>query len=158
MAKKNKTEATIKNDEREEAVDFTAIKDDTGEAYQAKTLEVESKTTLEDDKSQGEAITLRFFEFATNPEFFRTEKNKKGRMPTPQELFNAHAKQIEIELWKDEWQPIPEVEPRIMFAKDKSHYRIVIGARPAKGSNLSLANIPQSLTQLIHGNSSTNSN
>lgn len=154
----SKVEGNIKNDAREEAVDFTAIKDDTGEEYQAKTLEVESKTKLEDDKNQGEAITLRFFEFATNPEVFRSDKNNKGRLPTAQELFDAHAKQIEIELWKDEWVPIPEVEPRLMFARDKSHYRIVISARPAKGSNFSYANQPKSLIEHIHGNTPANSN
>lgn len=156
MAKKTKKEAIIKNDEKESVVDFTAVKDDTGEEYKAKTLEVESKTKLEDDKSVGEVLTLRFFDFKTNPEYFHSEKMKKQRLPTGQELFNAHAKQIEIELWKDEWQPVVEVAPRIMFAKDKSHYRIVIAARPAKGSMLSYGVTPQSLADHVQPTKDSN--
>ncbi len=145
MAKKTKKEGNILT-KKDKPVDFKTQKE--GEhTWEGKTLEAESKTKLEDDKGFGEAITLRFFDFKANPESF----NKK--LPTAQELFSAHAKQIEIELWKDEWQPIPEIEPRIMFAKDKSHYRIVIGARPAKGSLLSNASIPKTLTEL-HGNRS----
>lgn len=142
MAKKaKKVEGTIKNDENELPVDFTAVKDDTGEKYHAKTVEAQSTTKLEDDKGEGQTLTLRFFDFAANPLVF------KERMPTAQELFQSHLKQIEIELWKDQWEPVTTVEPRIMFAKDKSHYRIVIAAKPVKGSFLSYKDVPHTLSQ-----------
>ncbi len=147
MPKKSKKEAKILNDKKELPVDFTAVKegDDT---YHAKTVSVDSETKLDEDKGEGEALTLRFFEFATNPEAF-----KKG-LPTAQQLFQSHVKQIEIELWKDEWRPVEEIPPRVMFAKDKSHYRIVIAARPAKGSLLSRTAIPKTLMELQNGNGS----
>lgn len=149
MAKpKSKKEGKIKNDARESAVDFAAIQDE-GEQWHAKSLEAESETKLSDDKGEGEVLNLRFFDYAANPAAF------KDHMPTATELFNAHAKQIEVELWKDEWTPATEVEPRILFAKDKSHYRIVIAARPAKGSTLSYKDQPKKLDELLaHDNRS----
>lgn len=152
MAKKTKKEAKIKNDKKESPVDFIAVKDETNEEYNVKSIEAESETKLEDDPGEGEAVTLRFFDFAANPEAF------KDRMPTANELFTSHLKQIEIELWKDEWRPIYEIQPRLMFAKDKSHYRIVIAARPAKGSLLSFKDKPQTLKELAHGQRPKNSN
>ena len=151
MAKKTYSKAKIKNKEGELPTDFIAVKDETGEKYHAKTVEAESKTKLQDDPGDGEAITLRFFDFAANPEAF------KERMPTAQELFQSHLKQIEIELWKDQWQPVIEVEPRLLFAKDKSHYRIVIAAKPSKGSFLSYQEKPKTLAELAHGNTTENS-
>jgi hypothetical protein len=146
MAKKAKKEAKILNSDKETAVDAVAQKDGQGD-WNIKDLTVESKTKLEDDKGVGEALTLRFFDFQANPEMFR------ARMPSAQELFQSHIKQIELELWKDEWRPVEEVSPRLLFAKDKSHYRIVIAARPAKGSQLSYKDSPLTLSELAHDTS-----
>lgn len=145
MAKKKKAEGKIKNNKKESAVDFTAVKEGV-ENWDVKTLEAESKTTFTDDDAQGEAITLRFFDFVAHPEAF------KKKLPTAQELFNAHLVQIRQELWKDEWQFVHEIEPRLLFARDKSHYRIVIAARPAKGSLLSYKDQEKikTLSQLAH--------
>lgn len=128
MAKKKK-EAKIKNSPDEFPVDaIIKDKDEKETDWNVKTVEVTSDTKLEDDKGEGETLTLRFFDFAANPEAF------KKHLPTAQELFASHVKQIEVELWKDEWRPAQEVEPRLLLSKDKSHYRIVIAARPARGS------------------------
>ncbi len=149
-----KKEGNIKNLATESGIDISF---DLGqEKWNAKTLEAESKTNMQDDKGQGDVFTLRFFDFAANPETFHKTQQEKGRLPTAQELFSAHSKQIEIELWKDEWQAVYEIPPRLMFSKDKTNYRIIIAAKPAKGSNLSYTMQPKTLTELLNENS-TNS-
>lgn len=124
------------------------IKDDvkTGENWQATQLEVKSETPLEKDQGLGDPLVLRFFDYKANPLSF------KKKQPTAQELFNVHLKQIEVELWKDGLRPEVAVEPRLMFSKDKTGYRIVIGARLSRGRLL--REETKTLTQLINGNSS----
>lgn len=137
MAKKIKKEGKIKNSKKELPVDFAAVKNE--EQWEAKTLEVESETTLEQDSGTGEQITLRFFTFGANAEVFKRHK------PTTQDLFNHHWRQIQVELWKDEWKPFEEVQPRFLWStngkdfepyspagKQYTHYQIVIAATPAR--------------------------
>lgn len=142
MAKKKK-EGKILNDAKEHPVD-KILKTD--EDWQVKSLAAESETKLEDDKGYGQAVTLRHFYFKPNPETF------KVKQPTSQELFNAHYKQIEIELWKDGWSVFADVSPRVRFAKDKSHYVIIVGALPARGHIPSTSLRPKTLTEIIHEN------
>lgn len=148
-----KKEGKIKNLATESAIDISF--DLGNDKWNAKTLEAESKTNFQDDKGLGGVMTLRFFDFAANPAVFLATKTNHGRLPTGQELFQAHAKQIEIELWKDEWQPVKEIPPRLMFSKDKKNYRIIIAAKPAKGSMLSNSIQPKTLTELINENRSS---
>lgn len=156
--KKIEDEAVVKNDPRESAID-TIIKDQdkVAEDLYVKSLEVESDTKLEADKGVGQELTLRHFFFKPNPEQF------KRQIPTTQELFNSHLKQIEIELWKDEWQPFYQVDPRLVFLNKKfqsvpSHdpklewYCFIIAALPAKGSNLSYTAKPQTLAEIANEN------
>lgn len=162
MAKKKKdkkVEATIKNDPKESPVDIVLQKD--GEKdWEAKTVEVESKTKLEDDKGTGDAISIRAFTFGANVESFKRNK------PTAQDLFNSHIKQMEIEMWKDGWSVFPEVPPRMLFSvngqdfesfspigKQYTHYRIILAAKPAKGSLLSPSAQPKTLSQIAHDSS-----
>ncbi len=81
-----------------------------------------SKTNIQDDKGEGQTITLRFFDFKANPETFRIQK------PTAQQLFNTHLRGIESSLWMNGLKVFSEVTPRLMFSKDKSHYRFIIAA------------------------------
>lgn len=156
MARKKteKVKAKIKNDSKEIGID-TIIKDEDGKEYDwsAKTLEAESDTKLDEDKGVGRAITLRHFLFKPNQEEF------KKRIPTAQELLNTHLKQMEIELWKDQWTILPEVEPRLLFydkfympvsesSKRIAFYCFIIAAIPSKGSLLSYKDIPKTLTQI----------
>lgn len=122
---KKKKQGKILNDKRELPVDATAVKD--GQDWHSKTVAAESTTKLEDDHGEGQAVKLFFFEFGVNPAAFKIKK------PTSQELFNSHYKQIEINLWEKGWKVFPDVNPRLMFAKDKSHYRIIVGATQARG-------------------------
>lgn len=112
-------------------------------AWQAKQVEATSDTKLEDDRGQGNPVVLRFFEFKSNPENFKKEP------PTAQMLFNAHIKQIEKLLWMDGMTFEQAIEPRLMFAKDKSHYKFVIACRPAHGQTL--LESTQTLSQIAHG-------
>lgn len=115
--------------------------------YEVKQGEVTSNTHLEDDEGIGDAIIVRSFDFQANPEAFRS------RTPSKQELFNAHAKQIEIHLWKDGLQVMPDVKPQLILSKQRNHYRIVVGAEPRKGQFISSRDHDkfQTLSQAAHG-------
>lgn len=111
-----------------------------GNKYEVEQVQAESKTKLEDDKGVGREIVLRFFEYTANPDVF------KSNIPSGQTLFNAHHKEMEISLWRDGLVPEPRIEPRLLFSKDHTHYKFVIGCRAAKGQ-LILSN-PLTLKEL----------
>lgn len=110
--------------------------------YELKSLEVESKTKLEDDEGYGSAAIIRCFEFGMNPESFRQYQ------PTRQELFNSHYKGIEVALWKDGLKVIPEVNPRIVIEENLGRYKIFVSAKPMKGHLLK--QVPQTLRELAY--------
>ena len=121
------------------------ITEQTGEKdiqWDATQGEVESDVHLEDDKGVGNAIIVRSFDFKANPQAFLE------RTPTKQELFNDSARLIEIQLWKDGLQVMPDVNPKVMISKNKQNYRIVVGAEPAKGHLLGVT--PQTLSQIAN--------
>ena len=105
-------------------------------------VETQSETHLEDDVGYGDAAIVRMFEFAVNPEAFQQYT------PTRQELFNYHYKQIEIALWGDGLKVMPDVNPTINMSKDKTKYRIFVGAKPMKGHILTER--PRTLSQIAH--------
>ena len=39
-------------------------------------------------------------------------------------------------LWTDGLTPCEAIEPRILFAKDKSHYRFVVSCIPSSGNTI----------------------
>lgn len=150
--------AKIKNDPKELGVD-TIIKDKEGviEDWSAKTVEAESDTKLDADIGTGQVLTLRHFFFKPNQEKF------KKRVPSAQELFDSHVKQMEVEFWKDEWIPAHDVPPRLIFydkfkrpvshtSKKIEWYSFIIAAMPAKGSLLSQKDQEQvkTLTQIAN--------
>lgn len=103
--------------------------------------EVHSTTQLTDDTGSGGAVLIRSFDFKANPEAF------KDRLPTEQELFNAHLRQIEIVLLQDGLKVFTDVKPRLKISKSKTHYRITIGAEPMRG--FLLHERPKKLTELV---------
>jgi hypothetical protein len=115
--------------------------------YDVKQGEVHSDIHLEEDTGHGKSIVIRSFDFKANPQAF------KDRTPSKQELFNAHAKQIEILLWKDGLNVMPDVKPQLILSKQRNHYRIVVGAEPRKGQIIlpSDQNKHQTLAQAAHG-------
>ncbi len=118
-----------------------------GADYDVKQGEVHSDIHLEEDTGHGKSIIIRSFVFKANPQAF------KERTPSKQELFNAHAKQIEIVLWKDGLKVMPDVTPQLILAKNRHYYRIIVGAEPAKGQLISGLdqNKHQTLAQAAHG-------
>lgn len=104
--------------------------------------QVESETKLNADKGIGQAVVLRTFTFAANKESFQRH------LPTAQELFNSHSKGIDTMLWKDGLKHFMEVEPRLIFSKDKSHYRFIVACIPALGNTL--IDTPHTLTELLN--------
>lgn len=110
--------------------------------YHGQTIGVTSKTKLEEDLGTGDVILLRTFEFGANPEMF------KNGEPSGQDVFNSHMKGILGMLWGDGLQPVPEIEPKLIFSKDRSKYLIMVGARPSLGQ--SVLETPKTLTEIIH--------
>lgn len=129
---------------------FKAVEKNNGDAptkdanieWEGEELMTESNTKLEQDTGTGQAIVLRFFDFGADPEVFKQHK------PTAQELFNTHMRGLESLLWRDGLRPFQEVEPRLMFSKNKSHYRFILACIPVSG-RLSVET-PRTLTQLLH--------
>ncbi len=115
--------------------------------YDVKQGEVHSDIHLEEDTGHGKTVVIRSFDFQANPSAF------KERTPSKQELFNAHAKQIEVVLWKDGLQVMPDVKPQLVLSKQRNHYRIIVGAEPRKGHLISSLDQDkyQTLSQAAHG-------
>lgn len=104
--------------------------------------EVHSDTKLEDDKGEGAGVIIRSFDFQANPEAFHE------RTPSKQELFNAHAKQIEYFLYKDGFEVMYDSVPRLQLSKNRKFYRISVAATPRKG--WLMTDKPKTLTELIN--------
>lgn len=122
-----------------------------GEKWHASDIQSDfSKTTLQDDKGEGDAIVLKFFDYEANPQTFAQ------RLPTAQELFNAHLKEMEQSLWVQGLKVEQNIEPRFMFSKDKKGYRFIIGCRLARGRILKES--PLTLPQLANVPTQLNSN
>lgn len=127
--------------------------------WQGQTVEVQSDTKLEADKGTGEAVIIRTFEFALNPEVFRQHEQRTGSQPTPQQIFIEHQKGVESFLWQDGLSPAYDIEPRVIFAKGTNKYLIMVGARPQKGQMIvdtpktlsELANDPRDSKNKVHG-------
>lgn len=98
--------------------------------WEGEHLQAESETKIQDDQGTGQQFIIRFFDFKANPGAF------EEHIPTGQELFNAHRKGIESMLWADGLVPCEVIEPRILFAKNKSHYRFVVSCTPSIGNSV----------------------
>ena len=109
--------------------------------HEVSNIEAQSKTNLEMDEGHGDAVVIRCFEFAFNPEAI------KQHLPTRQELFNYHHKGIEMALWRDGLKVIPESNPRLTI--DGMKYKIFVGAKVARGHLLN--HNPMTLKQIAHG-------
>jgi|SRR5581483_2420709 len=137
MAKVKEKIGETKQIIEENAVD-APVKDVVWNANQA---EVESTTNLQDDTGHGGAAIIRSFTYGINPEAF------KIHVPTKQELFNHHIKQIEITLYGDGLKIMTEVQPQIKFNRKMTQYTIIVGAQPMRGQTL--LQTPQLLSDII---------
>lgn len=82
--------------------------------------QVETKPVQMVDPGKGKAWILRTFTFGINPAV--------KEIPTKQQLFNSHVKQIEMMLWGDGLKFVYEVPPRIQVTK--KFYKIFVLAEP----------------------------
>ena len=112
--------------------------------WEATKGEVHSDTHLEDDLGTGKKVVIRTFDFAVNPQAFH------HHTPSRQELFNAHAKQIEAMLWADGLAVLKEHEPQIRISKNRKNYRIVVAAEARLGE--SIIDRAKTLTEIANGN------
>lgn len=96
-------------------------------AWEAAQGQVQSMTHLEDDHGTGSNVVIRSFTFSVNPQAFKMHK------PSKQELFDYHAKQIQVLLWQDDLVAMPDIKPALKFNKKKTQYMITIGSQARKG-------------------------
>ena len=129
--------------EREAPVDIAGFNGAQDLEWQAKQGEVHSDVKLEDDQGQGKGVIIRSFDFKANPEVFR------HAVPSKQELFNSHAREIEGILFADGLEVMRDVSPQLKISKDKSFYRIVVGAEARKGQYFDEK--PKTLSQIANG-------
>lgn len=125
-------------------VDELGVMNVDGQNQHVSHIEAKSEEThLEDDLGTGKPLVMRSFTFKIDQEAF------KVHVPTKQELFNSHAKGLELSLWKDGLIFEQSHEPHILFNKKRTHYTIFIVATPSRGNVLT--ETPQTLTQIING-------
>lgn len=99
----------------------------TDDKYELSSIEVNSKTKLQDDPNEGGAAIIRRFEFGLNPQAWIEGK------PTKQDIFNSHLKGIELMLWRDGMKVLDSVQPRIVIDEQNMRYYIYVGAKPQRG-------------------------
>lgn len=123
--------------------EFKAIEKNVSEdiLWEGEEVTAQSETKIEQDKGTGQAVILRSFDFVANPENFRLRK------PTAQDLFASHIKGMEALLWSDGLRPFQEVQPRLLFSKNKKHYRFIIPCIAGLGE--SLIESTKTLSQLL---------
>lgn len=119
-----------------------------GHSHDVSSLETMSETRLEDDLGRGQTAVIRCFEFGINPVAFQKAR-AAGMQVSKQDLFNAHHKGIELELWKDGLKVMPDVQPTVLVNEKAMKYKIFVGARPYKGHSMSQRT--QTLSQIAHG-------
>lgn len=82
---------------------------------------------LIDNANSGKTIVLRSFYFKADPTTLKQQK------PTKQQIFDSHAKQIELMLWSDGLMPFKEVEPRLIVSKKRDEYKIFMACEARAG-------------------------
>jgi hypothetical protein len=131
------TDAPVISDEFIDKVD--------GDEYRGQTIEVQSDTKLEDDLGTGDPIVMRAYEFATDPRLLQPNT----QFPMAQEFFDSHMKGIAGMLWGDGLTPETEIEPRLIFSKDRRTYLITVWARPQLGQ--AVLETPKTLSEIANG-------
>lgn len=110
--------------------------------YEVSSIEAQSKTKLQDDPNEGNAVIIRRFEFGINPVAWQQNP------PSKQDLFNYHLKGIEMMLWRDGMKIYDEVQPRLVIDPNKMKYFIFVSAKPQKGHIL--REVPKPLVEQLH--------
>lgn len=124
--------------------------------YIGQTIEVHSETNLEQDLGTGAVHIMRTYEFKTDPQLLHQVKNQKAKFPPNQELFNSHSRGIAGMLWSDGFTPVTDLEPRVLFSKDKSKYLIMVWATPSLGQIVT--DKINTLSEIAHGQNNSRKN
>lgn len=90
---------------------FELEKDD--EKWRAEELSVTADKQLV-DSGTGDKYSIRTFSFKFHPDIM----SGKRKLPTKQELFNAHLKQLEVEVWKDGMGIEKHQQPQLKWELD----------------------------------------
>ena len=109
--------------------------------WEGEEVQAHSETKLAQDIGVGQLVDIKFFDFAADFEVFKQHK------PTAQELFDTHKKGILSLLWRDGLKPFEEVEPRLIFSRNKRYYRFIIACVSRVGAVIT--DTPRTLTQLL---------
>jgi len=102
--------------------------------------EVETETTPLMNNDTGKPIILRVFDF-------NLPSLKPEEFPTKEQLLNFHKSKVTAFLWRDELIPIQDF--KLIFSKDKRHFRIFATCQTKAGSTV--LERPQVLQKLING-------
>ncbi len=104
-------------------------KDDSGNSWTGQEAMVTSDPIK--DSGKGAPVVLRQFEFSLNPNL------PKDLKFTKQDIFDSHAKQIEMMLWSDGMIPLNEVKPpKVQISKKQNKYRIFVLCTPRLGQTV----------------------
>ncbi len=117
--------------------------------WDAKSVEAESTTNLEQDTGDGHPVVIRDFKFKIDANELASCFLVTGTYPDKQMLFNSVVKYIEMSLWQDGLQVFPEVEPRITISDNYTEFDVFIGAIAQKGQRF--AETPKTLSQIVNG-------
>lgn len=117
--------------------------------WDAKSVEAQSETHLEDDEGHGHAVILRRFQFKINPDELTRHVLTTGGYPSKQDLFNSVFKFIEIKLWNDGLKVFPDQDPRVIVDDHYRSFDIFVASIPQKGQRLQEE--PKTLSELVHG-------
>lgn len=109
------------------------------------TVEANSDPITED--YGGDPRVIRQFWFSFNPETIAKIKKKELKVPSHQELFNAHAKQMEIGIWGDGLVFDTDFPPRIVV--NKKGYKIIVVCKLRQGVMVGQDNKILKLTELL---------
>lgn len=126
-------------------VDKLGTAEQFGHSHEVESVEVESKTKIQDDIGYGKEAIIRMFEFQGNPEIWNQHP------PTKQDLVNYHAQGIRLALWRDGLEANEDIGPRVQLSEKSFKYRIFVTAKPARGHLMPTGIQPKTLNQIIHG-------
>lgn len=99
---------------------------------------VETEMSSLEDKGSGKPIILRTFDFTLPP---------GDELPLKEDLLNFHKSKITAFLWRDELVPIQKF--KLIFSKDKKHFRIFATCQGKAGSVI--LEKPELISNIIHG-------
>ncbi len=132
---------TIKTDNGTLGESFKTVGGEHG--WEGQDIEVHSDPLIETG-ARGQTLVFRSFYFKANPQVMKSQK------PTKQQIFDSHAKQIQLMLYSDGLIPFKGVEPKLIVSKKRDEYKIFVACEARAG--VSFAETPRTLQELTKPN------